>query len=95
MIEPLGNMSRGLSRIAGSAAYFIETHGECAVFLSLATRHAYVLTRTDPDWRTAPKRNAAHLVGVYQPIQGRKKLTDWILEDLIAHAASKQGRAAA
>ena len=85
MIEPLGHTSTGLRRIAARAATVIDGRGECAVFLSLSTRNAYALTRTDPDWRTAPARNAAHLVGVYQPVAGKDQIASWVLSDLLAH----------
>lgn len=88
MIEPLGHTSSGLRRIAARAATVIDGRGECAVFLSLQTRNAYALTRTDPDWRTAPARNAAHLVGVYQPVTNRGALSAWILADLLAHVGA-------
>lgn len=85
MIEPLGHTSTGLRRIAARAATVIDGKGECAVFLSLQTRNACALTRTDPDWRTAPARNAAHLVGVYQPVAGKDQIASWVLSDLLAH----------
>jgi hypothetical protein len=88
MIEPLGNTSQSLRRIAARAAYVIGARGECAVFLSMATRHAYALTRTDPDWRSATRRHAEHLVGIYQPVAGDKQLAAWILDDLKAHERS-------
>lgn len=88
MIEPLGHASTGLRRIAARASTVIDNKGECAVFLSLQTRNAYALTRTDPDWRTAPTRNAAHLVGVYQPVASRGRIADWVLSDLLAHVGA-------
>lgn len=85
MIEPLGHVSSGLRRIAARASTVVDSKGECAVFLSLQTRNAYALTRTDPDWRTAPTRNSKHLVGVYQPIAGKDAIAKWVLDDLLAH----------
>lgn len=85
MIEPLGNTSQSLQRIARRAAYIVGTRGECAIFLSLTTRQAYALTRSDPDWRTAVRRNATHLVGIYQPTAGDAQIAAWILDDLKEH----------
>lgn len=95
MIEPLGNTSQSLRALARRAAYVINARGECAVFLSLYTRNAYALTRTDPDWRSATQRNAEHLVGIYQPVAGDKQLAAWILEDMKAHERSADNARAA
>lgn len=88
MIEPLGNTSQSLRTLARRAATIISARGECAVFLSLQTRAAYALTRTDPDWKSATQRHTEHLVGIYQTVVGDKRLASWILEDMKAHERS-------
>jgi len=86
MIEFIGDLTeKGIPRLAQRAAGVIADKGECAIFLSLETRRAYALTRTDPDWRTAVPRNRAHLVGVYRPTTGVYQLAQWIGADMLAH----------
>lgn len=68
MIRPLGGTAQGRDRIAARAARIVIEYGECAVFLSMQTRQAYALSRTDPDWHSAMRKHAHHLVGVYQPV---------------------------
>lgn len=88
MIRPLGSTSQSLRRIAARAAGVIAEVGECAIFLSLSNRQSYALTRTDPDWHTATRRNAEHLVGIYQLTVDDEQLAQWIHDDLLAHACA-------
>lgn len=85
MIEPIGDLQRGIPRLARRAAQVVTDRGECAIFLSMETRRSYALTRTDPDWRTSVPRNRAHLVGVYQPTESPYQLARWIEADMRAH----------
>lgn len=86
MIEFIGDLARGIPRLARRAAQAVEARGECAIFLSMETRRCYALTRSDPDWRTATTRNRAHLVGVYQLSKSAYVLAKWIEADMKAHA---------
>lgn len=90
MIRPLGSLSSGLMRIASRAGYTIGQFGTCAVFLSLKTGDAVALTRADPDWDTATKRNAAHLVGVYDTLSDDRYIAQRVLDGLHAHVGARK-----
>lgn len=80
---PLGNIRRGVMRIADKASRLTAEHGQIAVFVG-SNGESAALTHYDPDYTSALIRHSQRLAGVYRHgDDNAKQIAPMVREDLL------------